>query len=63
LKPDGGVAIRGWLDGDPVKQMFPGERHSTGHKSGAHDRGKDFLFAPSPPNLRVMSEGDKDDYR
>jgi hypothetical protein len=22
-----------------------------------------FLFAPSPPNLRVMSEGDEDGYR
>jgi hypothetical protein len=29
----------------------------------AHDRGKDFLFAPSPPNLRLMSEGEKDGYR
>ena len=29
----------------------------------AHDRGRDFLFAPSPPNLRLVSEGEKDGYR
>ena len=29
----------------------------------AHDRGGDFLFAPTPPNLRLMSEGEKDGYR
>jgi hypothetical protein len=28
-----------------------------------HDRGSDFLFAPTPPNLRVVSEGEKDGYR
>jgi hypothetical protein len=28
-----------------------------------YDRGLDFLFAPSSPNLRLMSEGDKDGYR
>jgi hypothetical protein len=28
-----------------------------------HDRGRDFLFAPSPPNLCLMSEGEKDGYR
>jgi hypothetical protein len=28
-----------------------------------HDRGSDFLFAPTPPNLRLMSEGEKDGYR
>jgi hypothetical protein len=29
----------------------------------AHDRGRDFPFAPTPPNLRLTSEGDKDGYR
>jgi hypothetical protein len=29
----------------------------------AHNRGRDFLFAPTPPNLRLMSEGEKDGYR
>jgi hypothetical protein len=29
----------------------------------AHHRGRDFLFAPTPPNLRLMSEGEKDGYR
>jgi hypothetical protein len=29
----------------------------------AHDHGRDFLFAPSPPNLRLVSEGEKDGYR
>jgi hypothetical protein len=28
-----------------------------------HNRSNDFLFAPSPPNLRLMSEGEKDGYR
>jgi hypothetical protein len=28
-----------------------------------HDRGRDFLFAPSPPNLRLMSEGEEGGYR
>jgi hypothetical protein len=29
----------------------------------AHDRCRDFLFAPPPPKLRLMSEGEKDGYR
>jgi hypothetical protein len=47
----------------PVRQMFPSHRPSTAIDQAAHDRGRDFLFAPTPPNLRLMSEGEKDGYR
>jgi len=50
-------------DTTSVRQMFPSHRPATGHDRAARNRGRDFLFAPSPPNLRLMSEGEKDGYR
>jgi hypothetical protein len=46
-----------------VRQMFGGRRLPPPDDQTTHDRGRDFLFAPTPPNLRLMSEGEKDGYR
>ena len=46
-----------------VRQMFRAIGLPLAIDQVGHDRGRDFLFAPPPPNLRLMSEGEKDGYR
>jgi hypothetical protein len=48
---------------DPARQPAPVTSALCWAHARRHDRGRDFLFAPSPPNLRLVSEGEKDGYR
>jgi hypothetical protein len=47
----------------PIKQMFPSHGLPPAISQATNDRTRDFLFAPLPPNLRLMSEGGEDGYR
>jgi hypothetical protein len=48
---------------DELERVPRARRKSSNPKGAAHDHGRDFPFAPSPPNLRLMNEGEKDGYR
>lgn len=46
-----------------VRPMFPSHVLPLAIDQTAHDRGRDFPFAQTAPNLRLTGEGDKDGYR